>query len=223
MRHEQDRRSQRPPNLLQFPLQVRAHNRVQRPERLIHQQDIRAVRQRPGHAHALALPARQLGWVAISHFALQTHQRQELECALAGFCLVDALQTWNGRDIVCDASMRKQATLLQDVTDRAAQAYRVRARHVRPAYEHRARGRGNHRVHHPHERRFAAARCAQEHGRRALLDGERKIVDGSRAARVGLGDVIEANHARPLRAVALRREGAEASAMRVRARARLSR
>ena len=65
------------------------------------------------------------------------------------------------------------------------------------------RGWGDHRVHHPHERRLAAARGAQEDGRGTLLDGEGEVLDGACAARVGLGDVIEANHARPLAASAM--------------------
>ena len=78
VRHEQDRRTQRALNLLQFPLQIRAHERVERAERLIHQQDVRAV------ASARATPradaaARQLGGVTIGHLRVQAHQLQELE------------------------------------------------------------------------------------------------------------------------------------------------
>ena len=73
VRHEEDRRAQGPLNLLQLALQLRAHDRIQRAERLIHQQDVRAVGERPGHAHALTLAARQLGRVAIGHLAIQAH------------------------------------------------------------------------------------------------------------------------------------------------------
>ena len=112
MRHEEDRRAQRPLNLLQLALQVGAHDRIEGPERLVHEQDVRAVGQRPGHAHALTLPTRQLSGVAISHLEIQAHQRQELERALAGGLLRGALQARDRRDIVGNASVGEEAALL---------------------------------------------------------------------------------------------------------------
>ena len=112
MRHEEDRRAQGPLDLLQLALQLRAHDRIEGTERLVHQQDVRAIGQRPGYAHALTLAARQLSGVAISHLEIQAHQRQELERALAGGLLCGPLQARDGRDIVGNASVGEEAALL---------------------------------------------------------------------------------------------------------------
>ena len=72
----------------------------------------RAIGERPGHAHALTLAARQLGGVAIGHLAIQAHQLEELERALAGGMLRGALQARDGRDIVGNASVGEESALL---------------------------------------------------------------------------------------------------------------
>ena len=112
MRHEEDRCAQHPLNLLQLALQLCAHDRIQRAKGLVHQQDVRAIGQRPGNAHALTLAARQLGGVAIGHLAIQAHQLEELERALAGGMLRGALQARDGRDIVGNASVGEESALL---------------------------------------------------------------------------------------------------------------
>ena len=195
MGDEEDRRPQRRLDLLQLALKVGSDQRIQRPERLIHQQYVSSVGERPGHAHALALAARELGGVAPRQVRLQSDEVQELAGALAGLARGCALQAGHGRHVVGDRAVWEEASLLQDIADRAAQVHGILAGDVAAAHEDGSRGRGDHRVDHPHERRLAAAGGAQKDGRRAAFDGEGKVLDGARAARVGFGDVVEADHA----------------------------
>ena len=71
-----------PQPLLQFvklPPHLAAGQRIERPKRLIHQQNGRIGGQRPRHAHALSLPSGKLVRIAPQKFAgLESHQGQQL-------------------------------------------------------------------------------------------------------------------------------------------------
>ena len=63
-------------------LQLLAHHRVDGAERLVHQQDRRVGGQRPGHADALLLAARQLGRVAVGQLGVQPDAFQHARARL---------------------------------------------------------------------------------------------------------------------------------------------
>ena len=102
-------------------LQGGSDNRVDRAERLVHQQHRRVGGQRPGHPDPLLLPAGQLVRVAAGQALVQADQRHELPGAGPGLALAPADQQRHGADVVLDGPVREQARLLDDVTDTTAQ------------------------------------------------------------------------------------------------------
>ncbi len=57
--------------------EIVAGDRIERAERLVHQHDRRAGRQRPRHADPLALPSRKSRWQAVPDLRRQGDQRQQ--------------------------------------------------------------------------------------------------------------------------------------------------
>ena len=71
----------------QLLLQLCAHDRVDRPERLVHQQDVRIGREAPRDADPLLLAARELARVAVGELARQADEVEQFERLLAGLAL----------------------------------------------------------------------------------------------------------------------------------------
>ena len=65
-------------------LQLFAHDRVDRAERLVHQQDVRVDGEAAGHADALLLAAGELARVALGERAIEADDIHQLEGARAG-------------------------------------------------------------------------------------------------------------------------------------------
>ena len=94
--------------LLKFPADFRARQRIERAERLIHQQDRRIGRQRPRHSHALALPAGKLVRIAPQKLrGIETHQRQQLLRARAHALGRPAFQPRHQRNVLLHRVVRK--------------------------------------------------------------------------------------------------------------------
>ena len=183
-----------------FGLQLVADHRVDRAERLVHQQDRRVGGQRPGHADALLLTAGQLRRIAVGQLRVQPdpleHAQRGLACRPPGL----ALEHRHRGDVVDHPLMRHQAGALDDVTDAQAQLDRVDLGDVLAVDGQRARRRVDHPVDHPHRGGLAAAGRPDEHRERAVGHVERQLVDRDGAVGILLGDVVEADHALILQA-----------------------
>jgi len=98
--------------------QTRARHRIERAERLVHQEKLRIGRERPRHADALLLPAGQLMRIFASIFLdVEPQQGQQLAHASADPVLGPREQPRHGRDVVFDRPMGEQSERLHDVAD----------------------------------------------------------------------------------------------------------
>ena len=173
-------------------LQPLAVDRVDRPERLVHQHHRRVGGERAGDADALALAARQLRRVAPAQLALEADQVQQLVHARRRPALVPAQQLRDRGDVVGDRAVREQADLLDHVADVAPQLVLVAVAHAAAADEDVAGRDVDHPVDHPHRGGLAAAGRPDEHADLARGHLEAEAVDGRAVgARVALGDLPE--------------------------------
>ena len=92
-----------------------ARDRVERTERLVHQQELRLVRQRAGHTDPLALPAGQFVRHARGHGAFEIHQLEQFGDPFARQLL--AADARADRDILAHAHVGKQPDRLENVAD----------------------------------------------------------------------------------------------------------
>ena len=120
MRDEHDRLLELAQNAQEFVLEASARDRIKRTERLVHQHHRRIGGERARDADALLLPARELTRVTVA-IARRIHMdaREQFVDAPIDACAVPSKQARNGGDVVGDRHVRKQADLLDHVTDRA--------------------------------------------------------------------------------------------------------
>ena len=183
-------------------LEMLAYDRVDRAERLVHQQHGRVGGQRAGHADALALSAGELLRVAVAvDGRVEPDQVEEFGGALTALAALPAEKMRDGRGVLQDRLVREQAHLLDDIADTAAEPDRVDGGYVVPVEEYPPLGRLDETVDHFHGGGLAAAGRSDERDQFALGDLEGEVVDGGRAVRVPLGDVLESDHGSPLCAV----------------------
>ena len=146
-------------------LQGGSDNRVDRAERLVHQQHRRVGGERPGHPDPLLLPAGQLVRVPAGQVLVQADQRHELPGAGPGLALAPADQQRDRADVVLDGPVREQARLLDDVADAPAQRGRVRLLDVPAVQQDPPAGRVDQPVDHAQRGGLpAAAGADQDHG-----------------------------------------------------------
>ena len=109
----------------QFVLELGADDRVDRAERLVHEQHRRVGGERPGDADALLLAAGELVRVAAAGLGGEADGFEEF--GRAGPCLAAAVaeQQRHGGDVVEHRTVREEARLLDDVPDGAAEFRRV--------------------------------------------------------------------------------------------------
>ena len=93
----------------ELPLQLGAHDRVDGAERLVHQQHRRVGGERPGHADALLLAARELGRVAVGEALVEADEVEQLARPGSGLRLVPAEQARHGGHVVEHGAVREQA------------------------------------------------------------------------------------------------------------------
>jgi hypothetical protein len=160
-----------------------AGHRVERAERLVHQQDVRVLRQRTGEGHALAHTAGELVRPLLAE-AAQPHDLQQLGRALLAFRLADPLQPQRQLDVAGDGQPGEERGLLEHQRDfPAADVQGAAADLVEPGDERE-------------QRALAAAGGAQQADELALPHRQRDVVE--RQERVGarpvlLGDILEAD------------------------------
>src|SRR4051794_35709252 len=195
VRHEHDGLVQLGLDAPELLLQAVPRERVDRAERLVHEENGRVRGQRPGHPDALLLPAGQLVGVAPRVGArLETDHVEQLGDAAADALAVPAEQRRHGRDVLLDRAMREEPDPLDDVPHAAAQLLGVAARDVAAVEPDPAGGRLDEPVDEPQRRRFTAAGRADEHDHLAAADVERHLVDGHCAVRVPLPQPVEPDH-----------------------------
>ena len=101
----------------QLGLQAEAGDRVERAERLVHQEE-RGVRgQRAGEADALPLAPGKLCRVALRVGCLEPDELQQLRRALADLSAVPAEQARNRRDVLADGHVWEEPDLLDHIAD----------------------------------------------------------------------------------------------------------
>ena len=108
-----------------------AGDRVDRAERLVHQDHGRVGRQAAGHADPLLLPAGELARVAVAVARrVEADQVEQLVDAARGPLRVPAEQLGHDRDVARDAHVREEAAALDDVADVTPQLVGAAAAHV---------------------------------------------------------------------------------------------
>ncbi|CAK8736622.1 hypothetical protein SODG_000335 [Sodalis praecaptivus] len=84
-----------------FPLQGAAGHRIERAERLVHQQHLRVGGQRARHADPLLLAAGELVWIAVTKLLrIEMQQRQQFAHALVNALTRPFQQLRHGGDIL---------------------------------------------------------------------------------------------------------------------------
>ena len=126
---EQDRLAHGLLEAQELVLQVFAHDRVDRAERLVHQQHGRIRGQRACHTDALTLAAGELVGVAVAvKRRVEADEVEEFGGALAGLGALHAEEVRDGRRVVEDRLVREEADLLDHIADAAAELDRVDGR-----------------------------------------------------------------------------------------------
>ena len=120
MRDEHDRLLELAQNAQELVLEASTRDRIERAERLVHQHHRWIGGERACNADALLLTARELARIAVA-IARRIHvdAREQFVDAPIDACAVPSEQARNGGDVVGDRHVRKQADLLDHVTDRA--------------------------------------------------------------------------------------------------------
>ena len=112
MGDEQDREPLLAPQPLDLVVQEVACHRVERAERLVHEQDVGALRQRAGELYALAHPTRQLvGELALEPF--EVDDLQQLVHARPALCLRHPLELERELDVALRGEPREERRLLE--------------------------------------------------------------------------------------------------------------
>ena len=179
------------------PLDLRLHDPavlgVQRAERLVHEQEGRLDRERPGDGRALPHPAGDpVGIVALE--ARQTHEAEVPVGGVPARGLVEALGLQHEGDVVGQRHPRQQPVLLEHHAHVQVAVAAVGDR--APVEPHLARRRRLEAAEDPEERRLAAPVRAEQAHELALLGLQRDGVEDGDG--VPLGDLVNVEPHREL-------------------------
>ena len=170
-------------DLAQPAPQVLADLGIERAEGFVEQQQARLDRQRAGQCDALALPARQLRWVALAEIG-KLHEAQQFldarrDCRRLG-SLAARLDAQPEGDVLCHRHVAEQRVMLEDEADAAlarraaahldaVEAHFARIGEIEP--RHDAQQRRLARPRRPEQRQELAGTCVEadagERGKRA--------------------------------------------------------
>ena len=206
---EHDRLVQLFLELQQLLLEPLPGHGVDRAERLVHEQDRRITAERAGHAHPLALAAREfVGKAAAVLRGLEPDELEQLLDAGVDPLLVPAEQARHGGHVVAHPAVWEQATLLNDVADAAAQLDRVELEDVGVVDEDPPTRRLDEAVDHAQRRGLPAARRADQDADLPVGHDQAQLRHGHRIGAVALADRVERDHWAPgYRPAAPRRGG----------------
>jgi hypothetical protein len=189
---EDDRLAQARLEAQELVLQALAGDRVDRAERLVHQQQRRVGGQRARDADALLLAAGELRGIAVAHLERQPDELEQLVDALADALLVPAEHARQRGDVVGDRAVREQADVLDRVADVAPQLVDRAVVDAAAVDQDLAVGDLDHPVHQAHRGGLAAAGGADEHADLTGVHREAEVLDRRLLlARVALGHVPE--------------------------------
>ena len=150
-----------------------AGDRIEGPERLVHQQDRGLRRERPRDAHPLPLPARERRRRPIPvDPRLEADRIEQFVDPFRDPGRRPAHEPGHGADVLAHRPVREQADRLHHVADAPAQRLGGPLADVRPVDEHPPLGRLDEAVDGPQRRRLAAARAADQRDPLPLGDGE---------------------------------------------------
>src|SRR5882672_6175770 len=181
MRHKNNRLSQSPRKCLKLSLQFRPRHRIQRPKRLIHQQNRRVRRQRPRYSHPLPLPAGKFPRSPPrKFFRRQSHKPQHLFHPRRNLLPRPIFQSRHQRHIFRHGKMRKQSRFLNHVTNPAPQSNRIPLPRPPPLYQHFALRRPVHSINQFQQRCLPASASSQQHQRFSERHIQRYIVNNRR-------------------------------------------
>ena len=190
---------------MQAPVVLRqgiARQRIERGERLVHQNNVRAGRQGARHADALALAAGELVRKARAIAEIEAHQLQQLVDARGLALLVPAEQPRRDGDVLRHRHVREQADLLEHVADAPPQRDGIERRAHRRRRCAPARGRLGQAIDELQQRGLAGAGCADDDQKFARLHIERDVIERRRSITEALADILERDrrmlrHGRP--------------------------
>ena len=180
VRHEQDRAAGLLPDPLQLVVQDVAGHRVQRTERLVHEQDLRVAGERTRQGGTLAHPSRQLVWLATRE-GRELDQLEELGDTLTPLPGGDPSKLERQLHVALDGQPREQGRLLEH------EGWIARAMD----------GPGGRRVEardQVEQRGLAAAGGPEDRHELAFTDGQRDVLecgDGPAARREHLRDGVD--------------------------------
>ena len=182
MGDEDDRLAQLAEDAHELHLEVGARDGVERPQRLVEQEDRGIQHQRPHEAHALPLSTAQLVRIAFHQLGLEVHQRGE---GVEPCCLTRSSPARGARrqhDVARGREVRIQGAFLDDV---AHGRDRLHA-HVTPVGMEETEDEAQ-------DRRFSGPAGAEQDVHRPGLDRERDVIEGDAVAEP-LGDVAKRDH-----------------------------
>ena len=159
---EQDRLAHLGLEAQELVLELLAVDRVDGPERLVHQHHTGVGGERARHPDALLLAARELRRVAVAKRRVDPHQAHQLLDPSVDAGSIPTAQPRNGGDVVGDRAVGEQPDLLDHVADLAPQLGGRALAHGGVADEDVALGDLDHAVDHPHRGRLAASRRTDE-------------------------------------------------------------
>jgi hypothetical protein len=174
------------------PRDLRAHLhaqlRVEVRQRLVHEEGLRIADDRAAHRDALALPAGEVGRLAVEVLGEVEDPRRLLDLAL-DLLLRDLRELQREAHVVAHGHVRIERVVLEDHRDVAVAGREVVDDAV--ADQQLALGDVLQPRDHPQRGRLPAARRADEDHELAVLDLEVHVLDGLGAVRVALRDVVE--------------------------------
>ena len=159
---------------LELDLELATQLEVEGAERLVEEQHVGPVDQRPGEGDPLLLAARQLVRLA-AFVAGQVDELERFTDPARGLVLGDALALQAERDVVADVEVGEERVVLEDHVDRALVG-RIGG-HVATTQQDRPAGRELEAADHPQRGRLAAARRTEQREEFAGGDLERDAVD----------------------------------------------
>ena len=192
VRDQDDRRDAASPAAAELAMQLGSRDRIERAERLVHQQHRRIGRERARQADALPLPARQLVGPAAAELRrlagrpARAARRRARRSRSAGHIQ----QPRHERDVRGDRHVREQPDVLDHVAGLAAQRDRVPRRDAAAVHPHLAGVGAQQPVDQPQQRGLAAAAAADQRHHLAFGDRERDVAQ-HRARPPRLADDVE--------------------------------
>ena len=190
MRHKNNRRAEPLLDPEQVVLRFCTNDRIERTERLVHQQYSRFGGKRTRNPYSLLLATGQLmRKLDAEHRRIELKHRQQFIDSGIDTALFPAEQSRHGCDILAHGTVREETVTLDRVADPTSQQMRRFSLRILAIDQHATAGRLDQPVDHSQQRRLAGTRCSNNDRNRVLLDRHRDVVDNS-CGTVGLGQPI---------------------------------